>query len=128
MVIDNYEVELAEENAVAHVQAMAIRLLDAKKISRTGLAELMGVSGAHISQLLGDQPRNLSVRKAARLFHALGEKLVITCPGIEELDREAEARHALAQMEMDFKPVSFNWAANSNNCDPREDVGELLAA
>lgn len=95
MPANSYEIELIEENAVAHIQAMVLRLMDAKQISQKDLASRMGVSAAHISQLLGDDPKNLSVRKAARLFHALGEELTFTCIGIEMLNRKAEKRHGL---------------------------------
>jgi transcriptional regulator with XRE-family HTH domain len=125
----NYEIELVEENAVAHIQAMVLRLLDAKKITRAKLAEKMGVSQAHISQLLGDHPRNLSVKKAARLFHALDEELIMTCAGIDRLNREADDRNA--QIEMSLRPVGFDWfeseTANSNQSDHHA-LGELLAA
>lgn len=127
---DNYELELIEEKAVAHVQAMVLRLLDAKKVSRSQLAERMGVSQAHISQLLGDSPQNLSVKKAARLFYALDEVLTMSCAGIDQLNKEADIRNA--QMEMAFdvqaQSVAFAWAANSNYCQPREEEDEFLAA
>lgn len=124
---DSYEIELIEENAVAHVQAMVLRLLDAKQITRARLAEKMGVSQAHVSQLLGDDPKNLSIKKAARLFHALDEELVMSCAGIDKLNREAEARNL--QMQLDLKPGAFDWfeCANSNQSEPDE-ACELLAA
>jgi transcriptional regulator with XRE-family HTH domain len=118
---ENYELQLAEEKAVAHVQAMALRLLDAKNISRTELAERMGVSPARVSQLLGDEPENLSVKKAARLFHALGEPLSISCPGIDELNRLAEERNAFRTECFETAMTEFSWAIecanfNSNDC------------
>lgn len=123
---DPYEIQLAEENAVASVQAMVIRLLDAKQITRTALAERMGVSAAHVSQILGDNPQNLSVKKAARVFHALGEELVFSCAGIEELDLKANQRHSL--LESALRPSVSQWeCANGNEFEGRE-VGELQAA
>jgi transcriptional regulator with XRE-family HTH domain len=86
-----YEQELAEQRAVARVQAMAIRLVNEKKISRSALCEKLEVSQARVSQILSGDPENISVRRAAALFHALGEELVLSCRGIDDLDRRARA-------------------------------------
>jgi len=123
---DSYEIQVIEENAVAHVQAMVLRLLDAKKISRTKLAERMGVSLAHVSQLLGNNPKNLSVKKAARVFYALDEELLLTCAGIEALNRQAEEHHAILESSMRSSEAQWE-CANSNEIERRE-VGELVAA
>jgi transcriptional regulator with XRE-family HTH domain len=93
---DNFELELIEEQAVAHIQAMVLRLLDEKKMSRQDLATAIGVSAPRVSQLLGDEPENLSIKMAARLFYGLGETLTMTCETIERLNRDAEARNARA--------------------------------
>lgn len=89
------EIELAmiEEGAVGSIQSMAIRLLRDKGISRADLAKEMGVTASYVSQLLGDEPKNLSIKKAAVLFHHLGEELRFTCSRIEEMDRTAEKRN-----------------------------------
>lgn len=112
-----YELELVEENAVAEIQGMVLRLLDAKCISRTELASRMDVSVAHISQILGLEPQNLSVKKAARLFHALGEELTFSCPTIERLNREAyehkRQREELARLTHRFDiDVPDVWCGN----------------
>lgn len=127
----SYEVALAEENAVAHVQAMALRLLAAKKITRTELAASMGCSTAHVSQLLGDEPKNLTVKKAARLFYHLGEELVITCDSIDRLNREAAVNNARKASGIAASKNGFlNWrSVNSNEkgCD-RVTTKQQLAA
>lgn len=118
---DNYELELIEEKAVAHVQAMALRLLDSKKMTRAALAERMEVSQAHVSQMLSDEPLNLSIKKAARLFHALDEELLFTCAGIEALDQAAVARnaHKCALLEAQ---KAFSWLGNDNSAEEYFDV------
>jgi transcriptional regulator with XRE-family HTH domain len=113
----SYELALIEEEAVAHVQAMALRLLAEKKITRSQLAAAMGVSIAHVSQLLGDDPQNLSIKKAARLFHHLGEQLVITCAGIERMNRQAEARNA-RMAAASAKQSKGQWRCFANDSEP----------
>lgn len=94
---DNYELELIEEKAVAHIQAMVFRLLDEKKMSRSDLAAAMDCSAAHVSQLLADDPPNLSIKKAARLFYGLGERLRMTCDTIDKMNDRAEVNNARAR-------------------------------
>lgn len=124
---ESYELALAEERAVARVQAMVLRLLKSKGISRTELAKRLGVSPARISQVLGDEPENLSVKKAAALFFALGEKLELTCAGIEELDRLAREREILRASTR-----SVHWSNTTSNddwCEAQDDEsGDLRPA
>jgi len=87
---DSYELMLVEDEAVACVQGMAQRLLREQKLTQAQLAERMGVSAARISQLFADEPENLSVKAAARLFYHLGEELVFTCAGIEKMNAHSE--------------------------------------
>lgn len=94
MMTDSYEVMLAEEEAVAHVQAMVLRLLADKGMTQNDLAKAMGVSPSHVSQLLADEPQNLSIKKVASVFHALGEEICISCSGVDRLNREAAVRNA----------------------------------
>jgi transcriptional regulator with XRE-family HTH domain len=109
-----YETALVEEKAVAHVQAMALRLLRAKNMSQKDLAREMEVSPAHISQLLGDEPKNLSVRKAARMFYHLGETLEMTCGGIERLNADAEERNAQKAAAFKKSSDTFAWCHSAN--------------
>jgi transcriptional regulator with XRE-family HTH domain len=88
-----YAMVLAEERAIASVQAMAIRLLDEKKLKRSELAKSLEVSEARISQIFAGDPANLSIKKAAQLFFAMGEELVFSCKKIDEMNVRASKRH-----------------------------------
>ncbi|RYZ72543.1 MAG: XRE family transcriptional regulator [Proteobacteria bacterium] len=97
----NYEIAEIEEDALANIQGMAQRLLHAKKMKNKDLAKAMDVSEAHVSKLLnGDDPTNLTIKAAARLFHGLGEELVFTCAGIEALDRAVRAKNGHVRFEL----------------------------
>jgi transcriptional regulator with XRE-family HTH domain len=122
---DNFELELIEEQAVAHIQAMVLRLLEEKKMSRQDLATAIGVSAPRVSQLLGDEPENLSIKKAARLFHGLGETLTMTCETIERMNRDAEERNARAHAAC--RPQvrasdAWQFVSNDHQCADREPI------
>ena len=67
--VNELEIAMIEEGAIGSVQSMALRLLRDKGISRSELAERMEVSVARVSQILADDPKNLSIKKAAVLFY-----------------------------------------------------------
>lgn len=123
-----FEIAMAEEKAIAEVQTMAIRILMAKGISKTELATAMGVSAARVSQLLGDEPKNLSIRKAANLFYHLGEELTFSCKGIEQLNMIARRKREQNKRIVAEPHVSFRWAkstlqsSNDDSCAGKEFV------
>lgn len=67
-----------EESFVAQVQHEIARIMRSKGVSRAELARQMKVSPPHITQMLGDEDANLTLRTVARIFDALGEKAAIT--------------------------------------------------
>jgi transcriptional regulator with XRE-family HTH domain len=91
----SYEQLLVEEKAISEIQSMAIRLVQSNKMARADLAAKMGVSLPRVCQILAGDPENMSVRRAAALFYALGEELTFNCSGINLLDEAAERRHAM---------------------------------
>jgi transcriptional regulator with XRE-family HTH domain len=72
---EEFELALVEEEAVAELQSMVIRILRDKKMTQKQLAEAMDVTPSYISQILSDEPQNLTIKRAASLFHHLGESL-----------------------------------------------------
>lgn len=106
---------IAEELAVAELQSMMLRLLRDKGIKRSDLAKEMGVSASYISQLLGDEPKNLSVRNAARVFYHLGEKLEFQCQRISEMDAAARKRQKEKRAFCEARDLVRQW--EPANCD-----------
>lgn len=106
----DYESLRAEEKAVAQIQAMALRLLRKNQMKRKDLAKIMRVSESHVSQLLSDKPKNLTIKAAARLFHALGEELQFSCEGIQQMDKQA----AIAKRKK-IEPTGHLYAAGNWN-------------
>jgi transcriptional regulator with XRE-family HTH domain len=102
-----YEMILAEERAIANVQAMAIRLLEEKKIRKAQLARDLNVSEARISQIFCGDPSNLTIKKAAQLFFAMGEELVISCRTIDEMNARAEKRNRELAILSEVKPETL---------------------
>lgn len=71
-----------EESFVAEVQHEIVRLMKNKGISRAELARRMKVSAPHVSQMLGDEDANLTLRTVARIFDALDEKATIAARSV----------------------------------------------
>ena len=70
---ENREQLLAEERLIFLTQAVIQRELNRRGLKYRDLARQLGVSVARISQLMGDDPHNLTVRTVARILHQLGE-------------------------------------------------------
>lgn len=116
-----YEIAEAEEEALANVQGMVQRLLRSKKMKNKDLAAAMGVSEPHVSNLLNGDPKNLTIKAAARLFLHLEEELVFTCAGIQALDRAVRAKNG--QPHVELCEVS-NWRQSE---EMHENIEELAA-
>lgn len=117
---NNLDVLMAEENAVMRIQTILLRLIDHHGISRAELAARLGVSTAHVSQLLDAvNPPNLSIRKIARVLQALGEDLEINTPTIRQLDREA-----YQQQELNRARYRGATASRWTNCSDRTMSGQ----
>jgi len=70
-----------EETFVAEVQHEIARIMKSKGMSRAELARRMKISAPAVTQMLGDEDANLTLRTVARIFDALGEKASITRNG-----------------------------------------------
>lgn len=66
--------EFAEEKLVASAQSLLQEILNEKGLTKSDLAERMGVSRARVSQIFSDN-QNFTFRLMASAFHALGEEL-----------------------------------------------------
>ncbi len=117
-----FDVMLVEDRAVAHVQAMAIRLMAERGMKKQELAKAMGVSPARVSQMFAAEPSNLTIKTAAHLFHLLGDELKFTTGKIDVMNAEAEKSRARKLAALDSAAQSFRWsfdfeAVNSNEPD-----------
>lgn len=79
------EDQLAEERFLLLVQMQIRRLLKAKQLKYRDLSKRIGVSEARISQMLGDDPTNLTIRSVARIYHQLGETPILRSLSEENL-------------------------------------------
>ncbi|HET6523179.1 helix-turn-helix transcriptional regulator [Sphingopyxis sp.] len=64
---------LFEERFLLHVQTRIQKLLHRKKLRYRDLSKRLGVSEARVSQMLGDDASNLTIRTVARIFYCLEE-------------------------------------------------------
>ncbi len=83
----------AEEDFLIDVQFLIQDLINRKRVSRTELAEMIGISKARLSQLMGSEA-NPTLKTFAGVVHALGEKIVVSSTPIDS------APSALAPMDL----------------------------
>lgn len=102
----------AEEGFIADVQFAIHNLLEAKQKSRADLARAMGVSDARISQLFSDNPRNLTLRTIARVFHALEEEPELTSLALGRLIPTALERQRRTKLMTMFKKLKAKESLN----------------
>lgn len=74
---EDYELVLAQERLVVDVQVAIQQLLVKRGLRQSDLADLLGVSAARVSQMFGDEARNLTLRTLGRIFHVLGTRCVV---------------------------------------------------
>ncbi len=65
--------QLFEETFLLLVQTQIQRLVNDKQLRYRDLSKRLGVSEARVSQMLGDEGVNLTIRTIARIFRQLGE-------------------------------------------------------
>lgn len=68
----------AEENFLIDCQFLLEELMVRKKVSRSELATKTGISRARLSQLMSAEA-NPTAKTIARLVHALGERITLSC-------------------------------------------------
>lgn len=78
-------VEAAEADFILAVQCEIQKLLNQKGLRARDLSRRLNVTEARISQMFGDQAKNLTLRTIAKIFFHLGETAYITTQ--EEYDR-----------------------------------------
>jgi DNA-binding Xre family transcriptional regulator len=101
---ETYAVEAAEADFVLAVQCEIQKLMHAKGLRARELSKRLRVTEARVSQMFGEQAKNLTLKTIARIFHQLGETPHITTS--EEVER------ALAQARGELGPDREHWTMN----------------
>ena len=111
------EERLAEERLLLLTQTVVQRELNRRGLKYRDLARRLGVSEARVSQLLGDEAPNLTVRTVARILHRLGEV------GVFMTEREVdEAVNGLIGSE----PSTWVFAATGEHIYTGEEATEIV--
>lgn len=71
------EDRLFEEAFLLMAQTRIQKLLNEKQLRYRDLSKRLGVSEARVSQMMGDEASNLTIRTIARIYRQLGEEPVI---------------------------------------------------
>ena len=75
---ETFAVEAAEADFTLAVQCESQRLLNDKGLRARDLARRLNVTEARVSQMFGDQAKNLTIKTIARIYYHLGETAHIT--------------------------------------------------
>jgi transcriptional regulator with XRE-family HTH domain len=70
--VEDYATVQAQEDLVVQVQVSVLRAMRERGIKQAELAQRLDVSPARVSQMFGDEARNLTVRTIAKIYHVLG--------------------------------------------------------
>ncbi len=116
--VERKSLVFTEEALVVDVQAFLYRLMLEKGVSRSQLAEAMGVSKGRVSQIFSDECKNLTVRLLARAAYALGEEVSITTESCRELAAKEE-REDRSVLIANAPNVAQLWQ-NDNEVEERE--------
>lgn len=102
-----------EERFVADVQSYLQEMMDIRGITRSQLAEILGVSRSRVSQIFSQDCRNLTVRLLARAAHAVGEEPSITSPTFQIMEerRKEKRRVRLIEASENVVPLGERWTS-----------------
>lgn len=92
----------AEEALVVDVQSFLYRMMHEKGMSRSELAEAMGVTKARVTQIFSDECKNFTVKLLARAVHAMGEQIEVSssfCRKLDDAESANERRALIAAAE-----------------------------
>lgn len=108
-----------EESFVVDVQSYLQELMNLRGMTRSELANAMGVSRARVTQIFSDECTNLTVRLLARAAHALGEEPEVTSEAVRRI-REGRAharRSAALQGQSNVVPLRPMWVDESETSE-----------
>lgn len=91
----------AEERFVYEVQKTIRRLMKDRDIKAKDLSDLLDVSEARISQMMGPQARNLTLRTVAKIFHVLGKRAELQAAIDDALEPTVD-RNASSEVHIDL--------------------------
>jgi len=74
---------LEQEDAILEVTELICKLMAETGVSRSELAQRLGTTRGYVTQLL-DGSANMTIRKVADIFNALGSKVRFSCECAEE--------------------------------------------
>ncbi len=112
------EMRLAEEQMLYLAQTAIQRQLNRQGLKYRDLARRLEVSEARVSQLLGDDALNLTIRTVARVFHKLGEEAVLLTR--RELDEQ------LRQAPQEPEHPSWVFAAKGEQIYTGQETTEII--
>ena len=133
----DYEELLAQESLILDAQIAIQRVLNERNVSQRDLAGRLGVSESYVSQMLGDSPRNLTLRSIARVMYALGETALLTtrklAKGFEEpvrpyqCDAEFGPWGEIITLDSGIGALNHSWAAEEWAANENENAPAALA-
>lgn len=105
----------AEEALVVDLQSLLHTVMVEHGMTRSQLAQSMGVSKARITQLFSADCSNFTVRLLARALHALGERLEVSCHTYRQVQRRLRMTEVLETAGFCAAEAAFRWEMPAND-------------
>lgn len=120
---DIVAVEIAEAEFIVAVQSEIQRVMNGKGLRARDLSKRLNVSEARISQMFGDQAKNLTIRTIAKLFYHLGESAVITTQSqLERMVALARGDESSSEQQWTVSGLVNDIQIGSNTVVTRDDT------
>jgi predicted XRE-type DNA-binding protein len=116
---EEYAAIEAEERFVYETQKAVRNLLKDNDMKASDLARLLRVSEARVSQMLGGEARNLTLRSLARIFHAVGSRCVVA------REDARQATKSEAPVEQERPAIGQRVAKTADTSDESASGGNL---
>jgi len=103
----------AQEALIEEAGELVAEAMNRLNLSKSQLAKRIGVTKAHITQLLSGS-RNMTLRTLADLMHAMGHRVVLTSSATHD---KGESREVCWSFQSP-KPVMHRWEPRDYFVDP----------
>jgi transcriptional regulator with XRE-family HTH domain len=110
----------AEEALVVDLQSLLHAVMIEKGMTRSQLAQAMGVSKARVTQLFSADCGNFTVRLLARALHALGEQLEVNCPTHQKVRRRLKLIQEFEESCFGLSGSGILWEMPANDHAPMQ--------
>lgn len=109
----NEEEVYAIEKLVGNMQAEIMEAMEVSGVTKSDLAERMGINKSRVSHLLGDKARNITLATVARVFFALGQEAQVVRVGL----RPHDVAKRMTYFDSKCRSANENWPVDASEIE-----------